>query len=368
MKKYKNIYVAATSQHIGKTTTTLGLVKTFMNQGIDVGYCKPVGQQYVNFMNHKVDKDTVLFADLIGFDVDPTLHSPVIFTKGTTEEIIDNPDAFALDPIILHAKNQLNRIHELTIFEGTGHPGVGTIANLSNARVAKLVDAGVIMVVEGGIGSTIDMLNMTTSLFREEGVPILGVIVNKVIDEKAEKVSRYLNMWLKRQNLNLLGILPYDKTLAYPLVKTICAAIKGDCIMHPDNMYNRVADVMGGSLVNMTELKSFQNILLLTGTRLINRAIKKIISFSSLVDHESTPLAGIIITGVGDLSEESINYVNKHKIPVIQTPLETYGVGLKISRLEVKINRRTPWKVLKAIDLVNRNVDIAGLKDQIALG
>lgn len=367
MKKYKNIYVAATSQHIGKTTTTLGLAKSFLNQGINVGYCKPVGQQFVNYQNQKVDKDTVLFADLIGFEIDPTLHSPVIFSKGTTEHIIDNPDSFALEPMITHAKNELNKIHELTIFEGTGHPGVGTIANLSNARVAKLVEAGVIMVVEGGIGSTIDMLNMTTSLFREEGVPILGVIVNKVIDEKAEKVSKYLTKWLDRQNLKLLGILPYDKTLAYPLVKTICAAIKGDCIMHHDNMYNRVADVMGGSLVNMTELKSFQNILLLTGTRLINRAIKKIISFSSLVDHESTPLAGIIITGEGELSEDSIDYVNKYKIPVIQTKLETYGVGLKISRLEVKINRRTPWKVLRAIDLVNRNVDVESFKKQIML-
>lgn len=367
MMKYKNIYVAATSQHIGKTTTTLGLVKSFMNQGVDVGYCKPVGQQYVSFHSHKVDKDVVLFADLIGLDIDPTLHSPVIFSKGTTEQILDNPGALALESQILHAKKELNKKHELTIFEGTGHPGVGTIANLSNAHVAKILDAGVIMVVEGGIGSTIDMLNMTSSLFREEGVPILGVIVNKVIDEKTEKVKHYLSKWLDYQGLSLLGVLPYDKTLAYPLVRTICAAIKGEVIMHQDNMYNRVAEIVGGSVVNMTELKDFKNLLLLTGARLIDRAIKKIISFSSLVDIDHSPLAGIIITGDGELSEESINYVNTFKIPVIRTKLETYGVGVKISRLEVKINKRTPWKVLKAIDLINKNVDVTGLTQKIKI-
>lgn len=367
MMKYKNIYVAATSQHIGKTTTTLGLVKSFLNEGVNVGYCKPVGQQYVSYLNHKVDKDAVLFADLIGMEVDPTLHSPVIFERGTTEMILDNPDKLALEPLILHAKKELNKVHELTIFEGTGHPGVGTIANLSNARVAKILDAGVIMVVEGGIGSTIDMLNMTTSLFREEGVPILGVIVNKVIEEKQEKVTTYLTKWLDSQGLRLLGVIPYDKTLAYPLVRTICAAIKGEVIMHQDNMYNRVAEVIGGSVVNMTELKDFKDLLLLTGARLIDRAIKKIVSFSTLKEIEHSPLSGIIITGEGDLAQESIDYINHFKIPLISTKLETYGVGLKISRLEVKINRRTPWKVLKAIDLVNKYVNLEGLKKEIEI-
>jgi len=297
MMKFKNIYVAATSQHIGKTTTTLGLVKSFLNEGVNVGYCKPVGQQYVSYLNHKVDKDAVLFADLIGMEVDPTLHSPVIFEKGTTEMILDNPNKLALEPLILHAKKELNKIHELT----------------------------------------------------------------------QEKVTSYLTKWLDSQGLRLLGVIPYDKTLAYPLVRTICAAIKGEVIMHQDNMYNRVAEVIGGSVVNMTELKDFKNLLLLTGARLIDRAIKKIVSFSTLKEIDHSPLSGIIITGEGDLAQESIDYINHFKIPLISTKLETYGVGLKISRLEVKINSRTPWKVLKAIDLVNKYVNLEGLKKEIEI-
>jgi len=367
MRKYKNLFVAATSQHIGKTTTTLGLVKSFMNAGVNLGYCKPVGQQYVNIQNHKVDKDTVLFSDLIDFEIDPLLHSPVIFTKGTTEALLDNPNAFAFQPMIEYAKKELNNLHELTLFEGTGHPGVGTIANLSNARVAKILDAGVIMVVEGGIGSTIDMLNMTTALFREEGVEILGVIVNKVIPAKAEKVELYLDKWLSRNNLKLLGVLPYDETLAYPLVRTICAAIKGEVLMHQDSMFNRVAGVIGGSLMDLKEFNPFKDLLLLTGARLIDRAIKRVISFANAINLDYCPLSGIVITGDGKISDESLAYVNKYQIPVIKTHLETYGVGLQISRLEVKINRRTPWKVAKAIELVERHVDVNWLKSQIKL-
>ena len=63
----RNVYVAASSQHVGKTTSTLGLVSALIKRGYKVGYCKPVGQKSLEVDNLRVDKDTVLFADLIDF-------------------------------------------------------------------------------------------------------------------------------------------------------------------------------------------------------------------------------------------------------------------------------------------------------------
>ena len=62
----------------------------------------------------------------------------------------------------------LSVTNDIVIYEGTGHPGVGSVADLSNARVAKLLNAGVVIIVEGGIGNTIDLLNLSASLFREQ--------------------------------------------------------------------------------------------------------------------------------------------------------------------------------------------------------
>ena len=67
--KYRNLYIAASSQHVGKTTSTLGLTSTFIQKGLNVGYCKPVGQKFLKFQDLSVDKDTLLFADLINFDI-----------------------------------------------------------------------------------------------------------------------------------------------------------------------------------------------------------------------------------------------------------------------------------------------------------
>jgi len=197
--KYKNIYVAATSQHVGKTTSTLGLVSCFMKRGLKVGYCKPVGQKYLTIENLVVDKDTVLLADLINFKIVPEIHSPVILGPGATEKYLDDPSLVDLPATIYHAEKVLSQENELIIYEGTGHPGVGSVADLSNAKVAKMLNAGVVMIVEGGIGSTIDMLNMCLAIFREEQVPIIGVIINKVLPEKSAKVEKYVQKWLQKK-------------------------------------------------------------------------------------------------------------------------------------------------------------------------
>jgi len=358
MPQYKNIFVAATSQHVGKTTSTLGLVAACMNRNINVGYSKPVGQKFLDIHDLRVDKDTVLFSDLIGFDPIPELHSPIILGPGATEQYLDNPNIQYLESLLLTSSQMLKDTHELTIFEGTGHPGVGSIADVSNARVAKLLNAGVVMIVEGGIGSTVDMLNMCTALFREEKVPIIGVIINKVIPEKLEKVRKYVGKWLSHQGIPLLGVIPYEKELAYPLIKSVSEAVKGVVTYNADFVNNKVESIIAGSLIDLKELKSSQDLLLVVATRSMNDAIKKIETMASLNGIENCPLSGIVATGDGQMDQHTIKYIEKYNLPLIKTNLDTYGAFLRINKIEVKINRSTPWKVRKAIEIIEKNVDI----------
>lgn len=358
MQKYKNIYVAATSQHVGKTTSTLGLVSTFMKKGLKVGYCKPVGQKFLDIQHLRVDKDTILFADLINFEIIPELHSPVILGPGATEMYLDAPNAVDLEAIIINAEKELSKSNELTIYEGTGHPGVGSVAGVSNAKVAKLLNAGVVMVVEGGIGSTIDMLNMCTALFREENVPIIGVIINKVLPDKMDKVQHYVGKWLASNKLPLLGLMPYEKTLAYPLLRSVSEAVKGVVTYNADFVDNRVESIIAGSLIDLKELKSSQDLLLVVATRSINEAIRKIEFMAQNNGISNCPLSGIVATGDGQMDKHTIKYIEQNNLPLIRTELDTYGSVLRISKIEVKINRSTPWKINMAIDLIEKNIDL----------
>ena len=356
--KYKSIYVAATSQHVGKTTSTLGLVATLMNRGLKIGYCKPVGQKSLLYKNIEVDKDAVLFSDLMKFPLQADIHSPVILGRGATAAFIDHPQSFDYHEKINVASKYLRAENELVIYEGTGHPGVGSIVNLSNADVAKMVDAGVIMIVEGGIGSTIDMLALCLTKFQTLNVPLIGVIINKVKPEKIEKVRYYVGKYLENHGLPLLGVLPYDKTLAFPLITTVAKAIRGHIEFNKEQSGNQVAGILAGSLINFEAMKNPKDLLLVVSADRLTTALAKMRSLSNVIGLTTSPLAGIVATGKGKVEGGALEYVESHQIPVIRTNLDTYGSVLKISRIEVKINLGTPWKVTRAIELITDNVNM----------
>ncbi len=362
----RNIYVAATKQHVGKTTSTLGLVTAFKNKGIKVGYCKPVGQQSINFNSIQVDKDALLFSDVMNFELIADIHSPVILGPGATTEFIDHPESFQYRQRIEYAASILEPSKELVIYEGTGHPGVGSVVGLSNADVAKLLDSGVVMIVEGGIGSTIDMLSLCIAKFQQKNVPLLGVIVNKVHEAKLEKVKYYVGKKLQEMKIPLLGVVPYDRSLAFPLLRSICNAVNGVVLHNGDQLEeNKVEDIISGSLIDTQKLLHSDDLLLIVSARQVDNALKKIQEICRRVGKEKSPLAGIVATGLEEANIKYLDYINEHKIPVIRTALDSFGVVIKYTQIEVKINRATPWKVAKAIELIEQNVALDYLLEQV---
>jgi len=367
------LYVAATGQHVGKTTSTLGLITGILEKGYDVGYCKPVGQKHILVNGQTVDKDVILFAEMLQFDVDATIHSPVVMGRGFTKRFIDDPSAHDLHGDIIRSAETLNKSHKLVVHEGTGHPGVGSVANVSNADVAKLLNAGVVMVAEGGIGNTIDRLSLSLAKFNEYDVPILGVIINKVIPDKLDQVQYYVGKKLKEWNLDLLGVVPFDKRLSFPIMETVKKAIKGRVMHNANKLNNRVEDIIAGSLVDVKEFTTFQNILLVVSSKRLDEAIKKIKSIAKMKKLDKSPISGLIITGdkleneTYHISDVHNSYIQEHQIPVVATHLDTFGSVVKISRIEVKINTRTPWKTRRAIELIQKNVDLDTILNKLEM-
>lgn len=363
----KRLYVAATNQHVGKTTTTLGLVEALRQSGRRVGYCKPVGQEAVDLNNLQVDKDALLFSTMMSFDLNARIHSPVILGKGATQAYLDEPEKYPYLSNILHASKVLEEEYETVIYEGTGHPGVGAVVGLSNAHVASYLDAPAILVVEGGIGYTIDRLFLCLAPFRRRNVKLAGVIINKVLPEKMDKVRHYVGMQLEKWDIPLLGILPYDKSLLYPLLGSIKDTIRGNIIHNPDGLNNLVENVVAASLLFNHDFEEEPGVLLVVSQKRLNLAMSTIRRIFAEKNLGEEHLAGIVITGDGratvDIGDfEHMEFVDKYSVPIISTPLDTYGTAVKISHMEVKINVKTMGKARRAAELVNEYVDLGKIR------
>jgi MoxR-like ATPase len=62
------------------------------------------------------------------------------------------------------------------IVDGVGYPAVGSIAGVSNADVARLLGAPVLMIGRPGLGDAVDAMNLNSTFFTANGGSVLGAI------------------------------------------------------------------------------------------------------------------------------------------------------------------------------------------------
>ena len=223
----RRIFLAATGQNRGKTTTSLGLAAAIAGRGHRLAFLKPIGQRYVLVDGGRADEDAVLMKAV--FDLPDPLDdmSPVTLPRHFTTDFVMGRVADDQAGAVLAAAERLARERDLVLVEGTGHAGVGAVIGLSNARVAALLEAPVVIVSEGGVGRPIDEIVLNQALFERHGVRVLGAVVNKVNVDASPELREVLRRGLARQGIELLGCIPYSDFLANPSLELIESHLPG---------------------------------------------------------------------------------------------------------------------------------------------
>ena len=156
------IFIAATKQHVGKTTTSLAIVSGLQKRFGKVGFLKPVGQQHVEVHSDnldktvKVDKDVWLVREHFHLDhIDYEDMSPVIIPNGYTKKYVDGKIRHEQQlHDIERAMKHVTDASDVVVCEGTGHCAVGSIVNVNNAKVASMIGADMVLIANGGLGKS----------------------------------------------------------------------------------------------------------------------------------------------------------------------------------------------------------------------
>src|ERR1700685_1169332 len=137
-KRLKNIFISAIHQNAGKTTLSLGLFKNFQERKIKTAFMKPVGQEPITYEEKAIDKDTYLIGEVYHCKKHIKDMSPITVGRGYTERYILEPRKQQLQDKIFKSFQTITRGKDAIIVEGTGHAGVGSVIDCSNADVAAL--------------------------------------------------------------------------------------------------------------------------------------------------------------------------------------------------------------------------------------
>src|SRR5258708_3429248 len=283
------VFIAATRQNDGKTTVSLGLLSAMQKCYPRIGYIKPVGQRFVEIEEQKIDEDTVLMDSVYQLNCPVVDMSTIAVEPGFTRKYLQSSNNDALVRKIQKAFDRVAWEKDFVLCEGSGHAGVGSVFDLSNAQVAKILHAKVIIVSQGGIGKPIDEVSLNRALFEREGVEIIGVILNKVLLGKVDYVTEFARRGLERKGLELLGVIPHQGILCCHTVDQVRDGLKAEMLNHSRQLQNPVEDVVVAAMTAPNALSHFKS-----GALLIPPGDREDLILAAA----GTPkLAGIVLTG-----------------------------------------------------------------------
>lgn len=362
----KKIFIAATKQNDGKTTISLGLIANLKNRFKDIAFIKPIGQRYLEEDGVMVDEDSILIGGVYASKRMLKDMSPVAVERGFTEKYIIAPDKNRITGQIKESFKRVSRGCDLVIIEGTGHAGVGSVFDHSNSAVAKLLNSKALIISSGGIGRPIDEIVLNKSLFDKVGVKLLGVIINKVLPEKFDKVNHLVREGLKRKGVEVLGVIPYKEILSYPTVAQILAETAFDLLFgDKDALANRVSKIIVGAMEpdDATPYITDGTLLITPGDR--RDMITTTLSLYRESDRQRLKVSGLVISCGIMPKKDTLDLLKTSGLPVLFSKADTYHVASLLHDINVKITPQDKEKIQLITELIHNFVDIEKILERI---
>jgi uncharacterized protein len=351
----QRVFVAATGQNRGKTTASLGLTAAIIGRGSRTGFIKPVGQRYLVVEGTRADEDAVLMKAV--FDLPDALDdmSPVTLPRHFTTDYIMGNVADDLERDVREAAERVGGGKDLLVIEGTGHAGVGAVVGLSNARVAALLEAPVVIVSEGGVGRPIDEIVLNHALFEREGVRVVGAVVNKVDVESHPGLPDVLRRGLGQHGIDLLGCIPYSDLLANPSLELIATHLDGELLAGEATPGRTIGHVAIGAM-QARHAAGFirdRTLLITPGDR--GDMVEMALELNAAADGQVT---GVVLTGGFHPGEAALAGLCGAGLFTFLVQSDTYRTAQLVDEILVKTHPTDTDKIETIIGLVERSLDV----------
>jgi BioD-like phosphotransacetylase family protein len=264
------------------------------------------------------------------------------------------------------ADRAVARNKDVVLVEGTGHAGVGAVIGLSNAAVAAMLEAPVIIVSEGGVGRPIDEIVLNHALFERHGVRVLGAVVNKVNVDTNPDLPEVLAQGLAQHGIELLGCIPFSELLANPSLELIVTHLAGELLAglaEPSAIIGRVA--IGAMQADHAVPYLRDRTLLITpGDRddMLEVALE---AHRSGADRRQPLLTGLVLTGGFRPPAGLLDRLQAAGLFTYLVETDTYRTAQDVHDILVKTHPTDLEKIATIIDLVGGSVDPGKLLDRL---
>ncbi len=360
----KNLYIASTEPHSGKSLVVLGVMELLSGRIQNLSFFRPLVQQ-----EDDLDRDIALVRARYG--IDQPYDS---FYAATYEEARGLSREGRFDELlkrVLGKYKELERRSDFVLCEGTDFTDVGAAFEFEfNAVVANHLGCPVLLVINGrgkSCAEVGEVIYSARNAFTEQGCAVIATIVNRVDEGDRENVLRELEAaWT---HADPVFVLPEEPTLGSPTVAEIADAIGAELILGESSDLER--DVLSYTVAAM-QLPNFLD-RVGDGSLVITPGDRADLILGSLatVGSANYPnIAAILLTGglkpppqVRLLLEES----GFSRVPVLSAQEDTFATALRVNSVRAGIAAENERKIATSLGLFETCVDMPLLERSIEL-
>ncbi len=319
----RKVFISATGKNIGKTTTSLFLLHLARKKYGRVGFIKPFGPKLTVINNIEVDKDAALIAQVFGLENDLHLMSPLVLHPDSTRKAIDGElPVEQLQRRIMDACTELENKCDFLVIEGSGHVGVGSVMGMSNARIARMLGASVLMVTGGGIGNVVDSVYANLALFEKEGVDVRAILANKLFPEKRDRTLDYLRRAFAGEPFQVLAGFDYQPVLANPTLHRVSTLLDLPINGNPLDARRIINHVQIGasSTQRVAELLKDSSLIIVTSSR--DELLVTLANLYHIPEYREK-IVGLVIPGISPIGKITQQILDRSNIPYLRTRQHT---------------------------------------------
>ena len=351
----KNLFITSTRHNEGKTLVTLGLTAAFSRRLKGVGYMKPVGKGSVEFAGEKIDHDAVLIKEACAIPAFVRDMGPVCYDGFPTQWI----SAEGREAVVKKIQTSFARVsanRELVVIEGTGNAAAGAAFGLSNAFMAKLLDAKVVLVASGGVGQPTDEIFLNKNFFDKAGVEVVGAIVNKAYPHEFERIDQWMRKALEAMGIRLLGVIPYEDDLARATMLNLFERFRGKVLNGESAMGQPLGKIVLGAMSAPAALEQMKGHVTLICPSDREDILTAAFSAMFLSGRKDFVLGSIVLTGGGKLSDGILRLIKRTSIPVLLVEPDALSVVAEVHAGNFKILPEDSVKIQRVVEVVRERV------------
>jgi uncharacterized protein len=238
----------------GLHTICIGLGKRFQEEGLRVGYIKPLGNRYFEEEGRVTDEDASFMRQTLSLGEDLDDLCPVVLTP----QLISNSFKEGPGDLLSRVKDAFDRVirsKDVVLVQGAFTSAQGRLLGISAYQLASELDSRVILAERFDDAFLADNVLAAHDIF---GPHMMGVIYNIIPANRESFMTETLAPRLEKEGIPVLGKIPSDRLLNSINAGDLARLIKGEVLSGEDSLDNLVEDIAVGAMSQEHSLSVFR--------------------------------------------------------------------------------------------------------------